>query len=224
MKYILTSGWDDGVADLTKRLVRELAEGKRVLWLVSGGSNIPASVQAMLNISDELSKGLSVSLIDERWGEPGHKDSNWQQLLDGGFDGKRARLLPVLRPGAGFERSAKDYDDLIKKAFDENDVVIGQLGIGPDGHIAGILPGSPAAAEEKALATGYEAPPLKRLTLTFPAFRRLTAAYAFAFGAPKRQALESLQAGKPGLLEQPALILAELPEAYVYNDQVGEHV
>ncbi len=117
MKYILTSGWDDGVADLTDRLVRELAGGKRVLWLVSGGSNIPASVRAMANISVPLSKGLSVSLIDERWGEPGHKDSNWQQLLQAGFDGKRASLLPVLRPGANFKQTTEYYGELIRAGF-----------------------------------------------------------------------------------------------------------
>ncbi len=60
MKYILTAGWDDGVADLTERLVKELAGRKRVLWLVSGGSNIPASVQIMDNISGSLSEHLSV--------------------------------------------------------------------------------------------------------------------------------------------------------------------
>lgn len=224
MKYILTSGWDDGVADLTDRLVRELDGGKRVLWLVSGGSNIPASVRVMLNVPARLSKGLSVSLIDERWGKPGHKDSNWQQLLDAGFDGKRASLLPVLRPESDFKQAVKDFDGIISRAFDDNDVAIGQLGIGPDGHIAGILPGSAAARESKSLAAGYEAPPLKRLTLTFPALRRLNAAYVFAFGEPKRQALMSLRSKRSDLTEQPAQILKELDEAYVYNDQAGEDV
>lgn len=223
MKFILTSGWDDGVADLTGRLVRELADGRRVLWLVSGGSNIPASVRVMTNISGPLSKGLSISLIDERWGEPGHKDSNWQQLLQAGFDGKRASLLPVLRPGSDFKQAVKDYESLLERAFADNDTAVGQLGIGPDGHIAGILPGSKAASEDKAMAVGYDAPPLKRLTMTFPALRRLDAAYAFAFGGPKRQTLESLLSKKLSLDEQPARILDELAEAYVYNDQVGEH-
>lgn len=224
MKYVLTTGWDDGVADLAKRLVRELSSGKRVLWLVSGGSNIPASVKVMMNMPESLSKNLSISLIDERWGPPGHKDSNWQQLLQAGFDGKQASLLPVLRPGVGFQQAIKYYDDLIRRALADNDTAIGQLGIGPDGHIAGILPGSPAASENKALAVGYEAPPLKRLTLTFPALRRLDATYVLAFGGSKRQALESLLSEKHGLDEQPSQILKEVAEAYVYNDQVGEDV
>ncbi len=223
MKFILTAGWDDGVADLTERLIRELVAGKKVLWLVSGGSNIPASVQVMRTVSADLSKRLSVSLCDERYGEPGHKDSNWEQLMRAGFKAKRASLLPVLKSGANFKQTIDAYEKLIEKALGDNDAVIAQLGIGSDGHIAGILPDSPAAAEKTALVSGYKAPPLSRLTLTFPALRRVTTAYAFAFGKPKRAALKSLQAGTAGLSEQPAQILNELPEAYLYSDQAGKH-
>src|SRR6185437_3559960 len=97
MKYILTAGWDDGMADLTERLVRELAGNKRVLWLVSGGSNIPASVQIMSNISTDLSRRLTVMLADERYGEPGHPESNWEQLEQAGFEGKNASLVRTLK-------------------------------------------------------------------------------------------------------------------------------
>lgn len=223
MKYILTAGWDDGVADLTSRLVKELAGNKRVLWLVSGGSNIPSSVQIMENISAEQSKRLSISLADERFGEPGHSESNWTQLMDAGFRAKRATMLPVLRPGNTFEQALYHYIELIEKAYKENDVIIAQLGIGQDCHVAGILPSSPATKEETALVAGYEAPPLTRLTLTFPALRQVTAAYVFAFGKPKHKALVALQEHTATPLEQPAQILNELPEAYMYSDQVGEH-
>ncbi|HXE10393.1 MAG TPA: 6-phosphogluconolactonase [Verrucomicrobiae bacterium] len=224
MKYILTAAWDDGVADLTERLVRELADGKQVLWLVSGGSNIPASVQVMDNISDKLSKRLTVALADERYGEPGHSESNWQQLTEAGFDGKQTKLLKTLQAGADLEETVKRYGETIQDAFEANELIIAQLGIGPDGHLAGILPGSPAATEQIALVAGYEAPPLKRITLTFPAFRHVDAAYAFAFGKPKKQALEALQSGDLPFAEQPAQILKQMPEAYLYSDQVGEHV
>lgn len=223
MKYILTAGWEDGMADLTQRLVRELAGGKRILWLVSGGSNVQASVKIMDNISAKLSRKLSVSLVDERYGPPGHDQSNWERLMAAGFDGKEATLLPVLKPDRSFKQAIKDYAQLIEEALAACDMAIAQLGIGPDGHLAGILPGSPAAEETEALVSGYEAPPLKRLTLTFPALRRLNAAYAFAFGPPKLATLTKLQAGKADMTDQPAQILKDIPEAYVYSDQVGDH-
>ncbi len=131
MKYILTAAWDDGVADLTERLVRELAGGRRVLWLLSGGSNIPTSVQVMDNISASLSKNLSVSLADERYGEAGHSESNWTQLLQAGFQSKDATLLPVLQPGVSFKKTTASYTRLIQQAFAHNDIIIAQLGMLP---------------------------------------------------------------------------------------------
>ncbi len=100
--------------------------------------------------------------------------------------------------------------------------MIGQLGIGTDGHIAGILPGSAAAHETSALVAAYDAAPFKRLTVTFQVLRQIDAAFVFAFGKPKRKTLEILKAGSMGTIDQPAGILHELQEAYVYNDQVGE--
>ncbi len=223
MKYILTAAWDDGIADLTERLVKELSAGHSVLWLLSGGSNIQASVRVMANISEEQSRNLAVTLADERYGEPGHTDSNWAQLTDAGFDGKAAELLPVLT-GETFDRTITRYDKMITRKLAESDVVIAQLGVGSDGHVAGILPDSEAAGEATAMVAGYESPPLKRLTLTFPALRQVNAAYAFAFGEPKHRALTALQAGTHDLAELPSQILNELPEAYLYSDQVGEHV
>lgn len=223
MKYILTAGWDDGIADMTARLARELASGKRVLWLTSGGSNIVASVQIMDNISAPLSKQLSVSLIDERYGEVGHNTSNWQQLLQAGFDGKEATLLPILQPGLDLNATAAAFDDFMQAAQTQYDVIVGQLGIGEDGHIAGILPDSVAAQEARKLAVGYESTPHRRVTLSFPGLRCLTVAYAFAFGAPKKPALKDLHTRTVPLATQPAQILKELSEAYLYSDQVGEH-
>lgn len=224
MKYILTAGWDDGIADLTARLTQELASGKQVLWLTCGGSNIPAAVQIMASIPADVSQNLRVSLSDERFGEPDHADSNWQQLMAAGFDLKQGQGLPVLQAGNSLEQAVAYYSNLVETAMQGGTVVIAQLGIGADGHIAGILPDTPASAEQSALVVGYESPPLTRLTLTFPALRKIHAAYAFAFGAPKKVALHSLQTEdlSPDIL--PAQILKELPEAYLYSDQVGEHI
>ncbi len=224
MKYILTAGWEDGIADLTERLVIELANDKRVLWLTCGGSNIQASVQIMDNISSELSRNLSVMLADERYGRPGHAQSNWTQLMQAGFDAKQATLLPVLQAGLNLAQTSSYYNKLAAKAIGDHEVIIAQLGIGQDGHIAGIKPDSLAANNTEALVVGYQDPPLVRLTLTFAGLRCINAAYAFAFGDAKRKALSLLQSHSLELTKQPAQILKQLPEAYVYNDQVGEHV
>jgi 6-phosphogluconolactonase/glucosamine-6-phosphate isomerase/deaminase len=222
MQYVLTTGWEDGVAALTERLARELAGGRRVLWLISGGSNVPASVQVMDNISPALRQKLSIMPADERYGEPGHDQSNWAQLMKAGFKTGQATLLPVLQAGLDFEQTVVRYQQLAEQAFDDNEVVIAQLGIADDGHIAGILPGSPAAEETAVLVVGYQSTPFLRLTLSFAGLRQVDTAYAFAFGNTKHQALTTLQAEQLPLNRQPAQILKELPEAYVYSDQFGD--
>ncbi len=212
------------MADLTKRLLRDLADGKRVLWLVSGGSNIPVSAQIMGNISPRLQQKLSIMLADERYGVPDHIDSNWDQLLRGGFRSRKAKLLPVLKAGLNFEQTVNRYEKLAKQAFSNSDSIVAQLGIGESGSIAGILPDSPATEETKSWVVGYQSTPFLRLTLSFMAFRHISAAYAFAFGSMKHLTLTSLRNRSLLLVEQPAQILKQLPEAYVYSDQFGAGV
>lgn len=221
MRFLRTTP-EEAAAAVAKRLNSELAAGRKVLWLVSGGSQTPYNVKIMNQITDELSHNLIVMLADERYGPPGHKDSNWAKLMAAGFPTKEAQLIPVLKEGLGFEENTAHYNQLAKQAFEESNAIIGQLGMGEDGHTAGILPNSPATNESEALVVGYEAPPLKRMSLTFSALRQIKAAYVLAFGEPKKPALSQLKADKLNLKKQPARIFTQIPEAYIYNDQLGD--
>lgn len=220
MQYIRADNGEEGVLGLTEHIARELRSGKRILWLVCGGSNISLIIRAMDSIPAELMHALTITLVDERYGPVGHADSNWQQLIEAGFKTGQAKTLPVLEDGKSLAETAEKYAAMIEQAVHTNDVVIGVFGIGADGHVAGILPDSPAANEEKAWAIGYEAAPFRRLTLTFPALKNVDTAYAFAFGEAKHAALHQLQTETVPLTEQPAQILKQLPKAYVYSDQI----
>lgn len=222
MQFILSNGWEEGIADLTERLVKELSAGQRVLWLVTGGSNIDASVKVMGTISEDLSKNLTVLLADERYGEPGYADSNWAQLMSAGFDGKQATLLPILQSGDSFEQSAQRFGDLVAQALADTQTTISQMGIGPDGHISGILPNSPAAIETSDLVVSYEGGGYQRLTTTFAALQEIDVDFSFAFGEAKREALTALHDKDLTLAQQPSQILKQLPEAFIYTDLIGE--
>jgi 6-phosphogluconolactonase/glucosamine-6-phosphate isomerase/deaminase len=219
MKFIRTEGWDEAIADFTDRLLAELSAGKKVLWLTSGGSNIKASVEIMSKVPEPLTANLSVMPSDERFGPPGHADSNWQKLLAAGFDGKQAKLLPVLKIGQNFESAQADYASMAEAAFAANEFVICQLGIGSDGHTLGILLNSPAV-EAKGWIAAFEGPDFQRLTLTFEAFAKVNAVYAFMFGEDKLTALTNLKDKNLPLAEQPAQFLKQMSEVYIYNDQV----
>lgn len=221
MRFMRTTGWEDGLADLLQRLVKELAAGRKLVWIVSGGSNIPLSAQIMDNIQPALRRHLTVILGDERFGPVDHADSNCLQLRQAGFNTEHATAYRTLQAGLNLEQTTEHYRDIVQTAFAGADSIIAQLGIGADGHIAGILPDSPASLVPDALVFGYHGKLHDRITLGFGGLKRVTAAYVFAFGQPKRQALSDLRTKKLPLSRQPAQILKLLPEAYIYNDQIG---
>lgn len=221
MQFVKVEGWGAAVQALTGRLWTDLSADRRVLWLIPGGSNIDAAVSIMESLPTEATRRLTIMLTDERFGPVGHKDSNMQQLIDAGFAPKRASVLPVLAPGLSLAETCQQYRETFANALAKADVAIGQFGIGTDGHIAGILPGSPAASSEQ-LACGYETPTFTRVTLTFPALTQLSCAYAFVFGDDKHDMLETLQQQNIPLDVQPSQVLKQLPSAYVFNDHIGE--
>jgi len=205
---------------ISERLRKELRDKKQVLWLLSGGSNIAIEVAALKTVPSELCANLTIMLSDERFGPYGHKDSNMQQLHDAGFEPGSAHVVPVLVPESlPMDATTHHYEDNITQALAAADVCIVQLGMGSDGHIAGILPHSPAM-EATGLVTSYNTENFDRITLTFQALRQATAAYVFAFGADKRTQLVWLQNADLPVDEQPAQFLKRLGEVYMYNDQV----
>jgi 6-phosphogluconolactonase len=207
--------------DLSDRLQAELASGQNVLWLVSGGSNILPTVDILKKMPEDLTDKLSIMLIHERYGEPGHPDSNWQQFLDAGLKPKKAKLIQILKEHATFDQTLKHYNNTTAEAFAENDILIAQLGMGPDGHVAGILPHS-VAAQTTQLVVGYEHKPYKRLTLTLSALEMMDAIYVLAYGKHKRDTILKLHSTGLAAEDQPAQYLKQLAEVYFYNDQVGE--
>jgi 6-phosphogluconolactonase/glucosamine-6-phosphate isomerase/deaminase len=220
MELIRLNSISEGSEPLLKRLITELSEDKRVLWLVPGGSNIGLAVKVMEGISEDLSRNLTIYLTDERFGEVGHEDSNAFQLQQAGFDPKQARQVNVLAPGLTLEQTTEQYAMSLSAALENTEVLIAQIGMGPDGHILGALPGTKAADSDK-LVVGYVTEQYTRITITPKALVEYKAiAYMFAFGDNKREALLNLLDKNLSLVDQPAQIVKQLPEAYIYNDQI----
>jgi len=210
----------EGKKALTERLIRALRTGKKVLWLVPGGSNIQTAVEIMRDIPEGITERLTVALTDERFGPVGHADSNWKQLEDAGFDAKQATTIPILIGLDDLHATVAAYTTTLQSLIARHHLIIGLFGMGPDGHIAGILPQSPAASAE-GLVAGYHTEQFMRITSTFEAIRHCTAAYVLAAGEAKKEALENLQKDLSPY-DQPAQILKQLPESYIFNDVIGD--
>lgn len=220
MQIIQVAAPSSSAYTITARLKSELATSRSVLWLLSGGSNIALEKEIMEDIETSLTSKLTITLTDERFGPVGHADSNWQQLQDAGFDPKLATAAPVLMGETSLEEAAARYAKTFERLVSSCDTIIGLFGMGPDGHISGILPHTEAATAEGYIC-GYHTEQYDRITTTFEAIKKCQVAYLVAFGDAKREALENLEQDL-SLVEQPAQILKQVREAYVYNDQIGD--
>ncbi len=218
MRFIKIDSTSPVIADVKDRIGTALAAGQGVVWLVSGGSAVQLEVAIMNQLAGRDLERLTIMQIDERYGVTGHADSNWQKLLDAGFVPGNARCMPMLT-SKSFEETIESYATALAVAFQAADLRIGLLGMGADGHTAGILPGSSAAQETTASVAGYQGPDFLRITLTEPALIQLDAAIVYAVGAEKLPALERLRENVP-ISEQPAQILKHVRQVYIYNDQI----
>lgn len=222
MQLHKTTDATKGSTLLLNTIVKQLELGKSVLWLLPGGSNIPISVAVMNDIPAEFTERLTLALTDERYGNEGHSDSNWVQLREAGFDNKNATCISVLSNDTSLKEATYDYDEAMQKLLADNEAIIGQFGMGSDGHIAGILPHSPAVTTDS-YVTAYETEIFTRITMSFKAITACDTAFLFAFGDDKRQALTNLLR-QFDLAEQPAQVLKQIPTSHVYNDQIGDSV
>lgn len=219
MRFIKSDKPDLAANFIAHKIKTRLEAGQTVAWLLSGGSAITVAVLAARQL-DGNNRKLTVSLVDERYGALRHSDSNWAQLEQAGFNVPGAKLEPILT-GKSASETAQDYNHLADSLFKHNDYCIGLLGIGVDGHIAGILPGSPAA-DAKDFACFYIAPDYSRLTLTPKALIQLDEVVVYAVDETKRQALNELDRSLD-INEQPAQVLKLIPAVTIYNVVKGEH-
>jgi 6-phosphogluconolactonase len=220
MQFITVPDHKEGTQALADKIISFLNKKSKVLWLIPGGSNIPIAAAVMNSIRDNippaLLDNLTITLTDERYGPVGHPDSNWKQLQDTNINMTGVTAYPILDNSSLAETVAR-FGDIIRKITADTDIIVGQFGMGADGHIAGILPHSPAVSETLP-TSGYESKPFTRVSLTFPILRRINVAYMFVSNATKKAAIDRLREDAISLDDEPAQILKEIPEVYVYID------
>ena len=130
----------------------------------------------------------------------------------------RETLIDPLRiPPRQVHRMKGDYPDLAAAVEEYEahltepiDVLV--LGIGEDGHVASIFPGSPLVAETArrvALVTGSPKPPARRLTLTPRALAEARRVLVMAIGKEKAQAVARALEGEGSPRELPARLVRD---------------
>ena len=236
---IKTTNNSEEVADfVASSILNQLNSNKRVLFFVTGGSSIMVGVRVAELLQNYPHHNLTVMLTDERYGSVGHRDSNWQQLLDKGFILPQAKLIPVLF-GDDKKNTVEKFDQNLVKEFEKAEYKIGLFGVGADGHTAGILPESEAILSLH-LACGYDTPTFSRITITPKGIEKLNEAVVWMQGEKKWSVLENLNKNIPArpndegaslltkgwqaggdIIKQPAQIFKKVPLLTIFTDYPG---
>jgi 6-phosphogluconolactonase len=161
--------------------------------LVATGGRSPGPVYDRLKDADLDWTHVAVTLSDERQVDVDSPNANLRLLRERLFLGEaaKAHYLPLT-----------DYAEPALRALMPFDAVL--LGMGEDGHIASLIPGSPVMAEAmdpdgKALVAespaGFGSPPVPRITLTLAALLQSRAIFLLIAGEAKRQVVADALAG-----------------------------
>jgi 6-phosphogluconolactonase/glucosamine-6-phosphate isomerase/deaminase len=218
--YVKINSIKPVTAYLFHGIKRKLEDKWQVLWMVAGGSSMDIAIETSKQLQNCPNLNLlTVTLTDERYGPVGHENSNWKQLIDRGFQLPNAKLQPVLE-GLDIKTTAKRYWDTLDDDLKNADYAIALAGLGPDGHIFGIKPDSPAVdSQDEVIAYKWE--DYDRLTPTFNLIKRLDEVVIYAAGAEKHIQIDDLEESiSPE--KQPAQFLKELKKVTIFNDYKGE--
>ena len=257
MKCIEKTNPESLVQVLVEEISSKIERSIPVLFLVSGGSTAQLAVQICKTLNKRLAGKtgglkwlMTFTLADERYGEIGHSDSNWQLLLNSGFLPQNFTTVPILQKDSGYPENMEDLEtfdnsgdlktieetvlqfndflsDAVKRAQNNKLYIVGLFGIGEDGHTAGILPNSPAACLPpygETYATGFKSSPFTRITIAPAFFNHINLATVWAGGEAKKPALKALFT-EGSAEEVPARYLSLAKKTLIYTDQhitIGE--
>ena len=171
---------------------RQRIQGKTLL-LLSGGSSAKLAVDALQKLPHSLLSKLSVTLTDERFGAPGHADSNWQLLLELGLSTTSFHTIPVLTSAThNIVEASRGWQLKLQSAREQSDSVLAVFGIGADSHIAGLKPHCQLLNDATEITGSYTANDWPRITITPQFFPYITSCVVYAHGPEKEHAIHLL--------------------------------
>lgn len=197
------------------------------LLMVSGGS-----ARSLLDLitSDVLGSHITLCVLDERYSTD-ETVNNYAQLQQTQFFQRCVErgvhaISTRVSPDDSLEEAATHMNSKLREWKTQNPagVVVATMGIGPDGHTAGIFPGSYGVdfvGEE--WVVGYRVPKeinpyTERITVTHTFLRDVVdAAIVYAVGPEKREYVSSIEQGTCSIEGVPACVTLQMKSVQLYT-------
>jgi 6-phosphogluconolactonase len=183
----------DAAADAVEAALQGALDARGRASLVATGGRSPGPVYDRLSQAPLDWAHVAVTLSDERQVAADSPNANARLLRERLFVGPAAaaQYLPLTDYAEGVLRKLLPFDAVM-------------LGMGEDGHIASLIPGSPVLdvamdpvgqALTAESPQGFGSPPVARITLTLSALLQSRAIFLLIAGEAKRQVVTQAQAG-----------------------------
>lgn len=216
-----------------KRLEQLLKKYERqdVLFLSSAGSSL--SILEHVDIAD--ARQLTISVLDERFSAD--KDiNNFSQLSKTSFFidavSKGANVLQTIpQEGEDLEQFGDRFERQLRnwRLAHKNGMIVATIGMGTDGHIAGIFPYPelPEMFKDSFMSENwthaYSAVGKHeiedRVTVTIPFLcSHITHAIAYIVGQEKQDAIVRAMEDEGSLAQTPARVLQTMKDVYLFTD------
>lgn len=210
------------------RLLTRLVDNKTLLFL-SGGETPGQLYRLIAKDADYNLNPAAVATVDERWGPPGHPASNEEMIRKTGlyrhFDPTDTEIHTILHGILNKTETARRYETVLQGLLERIWDTAAIMGIGADGHTAGLVPDSERWKDPKRMVADFsvgkeEIKNSARITLTPAAIALVDKHIILAFGDRKRKILNNLISTEESEADYPAQLYKNLKkELYLITDQ-----
>ncbi len=164
----------------------------RALRIALSGGSVAEQFLPALGPDVTRGAGIEVYFCDERAVDPTDSQSNFKLARDLWLARSTGRAISAhaMYEGGDLWAAAHKYEELLR-AHPDQPLDLALLGVGPDGHVASLFPGSPYFDSPRWVEPVFDSPkpPAERLTLTLALFSLVPKIVVGAFGASKAEVI-----------------------------------
>ncbi len=201
---------------IVQTLNAAIQERGRASFVLTGGSTIRPVYRLL---TADYRDAVDWTLVHVFWGDERHVPHDAEESNYGMARKDLLNILPIpenqihpMPTSRSPEEDASAYEEALRTNVDDGppgfDLLL--LGMGADGHVASLFPGSPALDESERFVLATQAPVgssvMNRITLTPPAITASRVVFFVVTGERKRAAVAAVQSGSASAL--PAALIS----------------